>query len=301
MSFVSDLAIVLLNWDQAYQTLDSVKMISSWKRVNPLIIIVDNGSSYSDRAILQKGANVHHLILNSNNRGYAGGNNDGIKLALEKGCRSILLLNTDATVTEECVMHLISCLEMEPELGVVGPLLEQNEEVFCGGRNIGLYSNTKVIWRAVDDKREVIPVDYVSGTVFLARSKIINEVGFLEESYFFSGEVADFCKRTWTKGYRCAIYTRCTARHNTEQHFLRMTLYPYYSLRNRFLYIQKNVRYLSAILTMRWIISGMLSLIIAYLRGNRPLSRSLRLAIKDGVTGRFGNQNQRVSRIIYEK
>jgi GT2 family glycosyltransferase len=294
MLLSSDLAVVLLNWEQANQTLDAIQMVSSWKSLNPLIIVVDNGSSDSDRLILQKGANDQCLLFNSYNRGFAGGNNDGISFAISKGSSNILLLNTDATVTEDCIIHLLSCLEMNPEIGVIGPLLEVGGKTFAGGRDIGLYSDTQILFSNNKNVRDTIPVDYVSGTVFLARANVFKMAGLLTEDYFFSGEIADFCFRIRKKGYICEIYTKCKAIHKTELTFLRRTLYPYYSIRNRFLYVQRNTRYISELLIGKWVITGIIYSIMAFIRGNRLLSHSLLLAVKDGITGRFGNQHQRI-------
>jgi len=294
MKAASDLAVILLNWEQAHRTLDAVHRISAWKRVCPLIIVVDNGSSDSDKSILEKGVKGHHLIQNSYNKGFAGGNNDGISLAIAEGSTNILLLNTDVEVTEECIEHLLSGLETNHELGVIGPLLEVDGRIFAGGRNIGIYSNTQVLFSNYKKVGDILPVDYVSGTVFLARAETFTAAGLLAEDYFFSGEIADFCYRIRRAGYICAICTICTAVHNIETTFLRITLYPYYSIRNRFLYVQRNTGYLFPVLTAKWVMTGMMYSAIAYFQGKRSLSRSLMLAVKDGVTGRFGNQHQRI-------
>jgi GT2 family glycosyltransferase len=294
MVSLDDLAVVLLNWEHASQTLDTITMLSSWKGLHPLIVVVDNGSSDSDRSILQEGAKGHCLILNSYNRGFGGGNNDGISLALAKGRSKILLLNTDATVTEDCVLRLATCLNTNPEIGVISPLLEVQDKTFAGGRDIGLYSNTQILFKGNRTVRDITPVDHVSGTVLLARAQAYKEAGPLVEDYFFSGEIADFCFRIRRSGYTCAVYTKCIAIHKTEITFLRKNLYPYYSIRNRFLYVRRNKPYFSAVFVGKWIITGVLLSFEAYLRGNRSLSRSLLLAVKDGVRGKFGDQHQRV-------
>jgi len=294
MAAVDPLAIVLLNWEQARRTLEAIQMISSWKRLNPFIIIVDNGSSESDRLLLQKGAREHCLILNPFNRGFAGGNNDGIAEAIANGYSKILLLNTDVEVTEECISHLISCLELNPRIGVIGPLLEVDGKKFSGGRDIGLHKNTQIHFNTHKPVHSLVPVDYVSGTVFLFRAEIFKKVGPLVEDYFFSGEIADFCYNIRKEGYLCAICTKCSALHNTETTFLRRTLYPYYSLRNRFLYVSRNKGYVRVILLGKWVFSGICQSGLAYLRGNRALSRSLFLAVKDGINGTFGNQHERI-------
>jgi GT2 family glycosyltransferase len=289
-----NLAIVLLNWEQAHQTLEAIRMISSWKGMNPLIIIVDNGSSESDRSILQKGVNRHCLILNRHNKGYAGGNNDGVALAIAKECTKILLLNSDVGLGEECIGHLISCLEMNPDIGVIGPLLEVEGKTFAGGRDIALYSTTQVPFNKHKNAAAILPVEYVSGTVFLFRAEIFEEVGPLVEDYFFSGEIADFCYNIRKAGYLCAVSTECSAVHTRIATFHRNTLYPYYSLRNRFLYIMRNKQYFSSVLMLRWVISGIFYSSLAYLRRNRVLSCVLITAVKDGIQGTFGNQHKRI-------
>jgi hypothetical protein len=86
------------------------------------------------------------------------------------------------------------------------------------------------------------PVNYVSGTVFLARSSILREIGLLDEEYFFSGETADICKRARDRGHMVCVHLEAVAEHDTHRtpHHLRDTLYVYDNLRNRFLYVRKH-------------------------------------------------------------
>jgi GT2 family glycosyltransferase len=291
---VDRLAIIILNWGQARQTLDAIDMISCWKELNPFIIVVDNGSSESDRFLLQNSEKDYCLILNSYNRGYGGGVNDGISQAIARDCSKILLLNTDVEVTAECIRNLIFCLELNHRIGVIGPLLEVDGNIFAGGRDIGLYKNTHIPFNPNKMVHALLPVEYVSGTVFLFRSEVLKPVGLLVEDYFFSGEIADFCYNIRKKGFICAICTTCSASHNTKISSLRKTLYPYYSLRNRFLYISRNKSYIQQFLFGKWVIYGIYQSACAYLLGNRYLSRALLLAVEDGIKGIFGDQHERV-------
>lgn len=288
-----NLAVVLLNWNHSVETISALSRIRSWN-LDPLIIIVDNGSSENERKILQEMSEGIILIQNSQNRGFAGGNNDGIQKALETGYEYILLLNADAEVSGDCIEGLLSILENNHDIGLIGPLLKEGEDLYAGGRDIGLYSNTRIPYHDCREDIHMISVDYVPGTVFLVKSEVIRSIGLLSEDYFFSGEIADFCRRSRDEGYRCVIYAGCIAIHHIDKTKWRDLIYPYYSLRNRFLYIRKHAKYMWFLFFIRWWANGMLYKTIAYLRGNRLLACALNLAIKDGIQGIYGNQHERL-------
>jgi|GEM_PF-713644 len=288
------LAIILINWEHSRETIRVISQIHSWNRLEPLIIVVDNGSSREERDLLQKEAQGAILVLNSLNRGFAGGNNDGINRALTEKCDYILLLNVDAEITEESVETLLSVLENNPDLGAIGPILREGGNLFAGGRDISRYAHTRILYENRGSNTPLIIVDYVPGTVFLVRGEVFKNVGLLSEDYFFSGEIADFCYRCRVGGRRCGVYTGCNALHHIEKGIRRDTIHPYYSLRNRFLYIRKNCKNSGILLLVRWLASGMLHTTVAYCLGNRQLASILYLAVKDGIRGVYGNQNERI-------
>lgn len=288
------LAVILLNWNHSTETLDTLSRLRSWNNLNPQIIVVDNASSEHERDILLNQAKEENIVLNSENRGFAGGNNDGIRKVLEEGCAYTLLLNVDAEVTEDVIVSLRSILGNHPDIGVIGPLIQEGERIFAGGRDIGMYSNTRIPYLSEKMDAEVISVDYVPGMVFLARSDVFQKIGLLSEDFFFSGEIADLCRRCRDEGFSCAVHTKSTAIHHVEVGKLRNLIYPYYTLRNRFLYIRRHARYMRAMLFARWWASGVFYGTIAYVRGNRGLACALYLAVKDGIQGTYGNQHERI-------
>ena len=62
-----------------------------------------------------------------------------------------------------------------------------------GGRDIARHSFTRITMSPDDTK--ILPeypihaVDYVSGTVFLARSSVFKEIGLLDEEYFLTAKL----------------------------------------------------------------------------------------------------------------
>ena len=136
-------------------------------------------------------------------------------------------------------------------------------------------------------------VDYVSGTVFLARSSAFEQIGLLDEQYFFSGEIADFCKRARNAGHRICADLEVEASHDTgqTQAHRRQTLYTYYSLRNRFLYVRKHCRGRRLRYFIRWTGIGVSGFIKAIAAGNWSSARAILLALMHGILNRVGNQN----------
>jgi GT2 family glycosyltransferase len=98
--------------------------------------------------------------------------------------------------------------------------------------------------------------------------------------------------RAWKKGYKCAIYTVMKVDHELERdNPFRSSLYQYYSLRNRFLYIRKHHPNLKWILELFWTIWGMQRYARAALMGLSKESLAYRMAIADQARGIFGDRN----------
>lgn len=266
--------------------------ISRWSGLKAEVIVIDNGSTHEDLSLLRNAESRFQLIINETNLGYAGGNNRGITKALEEGFPYIMLLNSDASISERCAEQLLECMKHSPDLGVVGPLLEEGGVNYAGGRNIGVYSRTRITYKREDGHSERLPVDYVPGPVLLARREAFEKAGQLEEEFFFSGEIADFCRRVKLAGLKCGVYTGCRASHTPDTgSTMRETLYNYYTLRNRFLFIKRHFRYTKFFWILRWVTGGTVQIIIALLKGKRERAHALWLGLLDGVSGRFGDRN----------
>lgn len=55
------------------------------------------------------------------NRGYAAGNNIGIKAALKDGCDILIISNNDIIFQKNAIDHMADCLMKAPDVGIVGP------------------------------------------------------------------------------------------------------------------------------------------------------------------------------------
>lgn len=288
------LAIIILNWNNASDTINCVRTIEAWQKLEPTIWVVDNDSSDDSVRQLQQACPNIRLVLSERNLGFAGGNNLGVRQAMDAGATQLFLLNNDATISEDHVFQLVNTLETAPEAGIVGPLLRDPPPKAglqaAGGRNVAWHVNTHRL--DLPEGSNPFPVDYIPGTAVLISSVVFEEVGLLDERYFFGGEIADFCLRARRHGFACLIDPRTTAYHDTGRSSeLREAFYAYYFVRNRFLYVRKFYTLGKAPLLFYWSVFGLVSVARAIIEGRHARSRALWLALRHGLSGTFGDQS----------
>lgn len=290
-------AIVILNWNNASDTILTVQAIQRWTDLVPAIWIVDNGSEDDSVERLRQECPGIRLLLSDHNRGFAAGNNLAVRQALEEGqATSFLLLNNDAVIDEAGMEHMLDTLA-QPGVGVVGSILRDpppdDRLQAAGGRNPLWHIDTHL--RQIPDSSAPYPVDYVPGTAILIAAETFERVGWLDEAYFISGEIADFCFRARRHGYRCMIDPRATVYHDTGRSSeLRVAFYTYYFLRNRFLFLRKFGGAAQLPLFLYWGLFGLASVVASRLRGQQRRSAALSLALRHGWRGKFGDRSEEI-------
>ena len=117
---VSAIVLTYNNLALTKDCLDSLEMYSN--DVDLEIVVVDNASSDGSPAYLSSWAasrpNVK-LVLNSDNRGFAAGNNQGLAAATGD---YLVILNNDTVVTRGWARRMVNHFRNAPEIGILGPL-----------------------------------------------------------------------------------------------------------------------------------------------------------------------------------
>jgi len=221
-----DLSIVVLSWnvcDLLRQCLESVahdRLLSAdHPPLTTEIIVVDNASS--DGSVEMVRAEFPHvrLIVNQANRGYTGGNNDGIAAATG---RYVMILNPDTRVLDDALAAMVAYADAHSDVGIVGPqLLNPDGSVQPSRRRFptlmtGLFESTwleplaprNILRRyyVLDQPDDAIQeVDWLFGACFLVRREVIQQVGALDEGFFMYSEEMDWCRRIRQAGWK-AVY-----------------------------------------------------------------------------------------------
>jgi GT2 family glycosyltransferase len=201
--------IVVLTWNGRQDTLACLRSLKNVSYPNFRIIVVDNASSDGTAEAVRKEFPGVEILLNSSNLRFAGGNNAGIRRALEGGAEYVLLLNNDTVVKADFLGKLVSRVEGDERAGMAGPKI-----YYFSQKDLLWYAGGKIEWwkgwishkgvREVDRGQYDTPgeTDYITGCCLLVKRSVIERVGMLDESYFIYGEDADWCVRAARAGFR---------------------------------------------------------------------------------------------------
>ena len=116
-------SVIVLTYNNLALTQDCINSVEAHSDdVDLEIVIVDNASSDGSPEYLSSWAasrsNVK-LILNSDNRGFAAGNNQGLAAASGD---YLVILNNDTIVTRGWARRMVNHLRNTPEIGILGPI-----------------------------------------------------------------------------------------------------------------------------------------------------------------------------------
>lgn len=117
---VSVIVVTYNNIEYTRRCLESLELFSDWQNLE--LIVVDNASGDGTQDMLEKWAasgSARQVILNSDNRGFAAANNQGLAAATGE---YLILLNNDTYVTRGWVRGLVTHLRRNPGVGLVGPV-----------------------------------------------------------------------------------------------------------------------------------------------------------------------------------
>ncbi|MBO5372851.1 MAG: glycosyltransferase family 2 protein [Lachnospiraceae bacterium] len=120
------LGIVILNYQTWEISLRCMQSIADTKQdLACRIYLVDNASKASMPENIRQYIAEHEkeicFIQSPENRGYAAGNNIGIKRALEDGCDTLVITNNDIVFCKDSLQNFIKAFEKHKEVGIIGP------------------------------------------------------------------------------------------------------------------------------------------------------------------------------------
>ena len=109
--------IIILNWNNWVDTKDCLESLKTNGYQNCEVVVVDNGSDEKPEITNPK----IKVIYNKENLGFSGGNNVGIKYALENGADYVLILNNDTIASDDFLVKLVEAGESDKKIGFLGP------------------------------------------------------------------------------------------------------------------------------------------------------------------------------------
>jgi GT2 family glycosyltransferase len=209
MSGEPRVAIVVLNWNGRDDTLACLASVSRIVHQNLGVIVVDNGSSDGSVAAIRDRHPRVEVIETGRNLGFAGGNNAGIRRALELGADFVLLLNNDTEVDAGLVDAFVAAAHRHPEAGAFGARIYFHADPrriwHAGTRwNNGTAGFEQIGEGELDDGQRFAregETAYACGCAMFIPTPRLRQIGLLDERYFLYFEETDWCYRARAAGH----------------------------------------------------------------------------------------------------
>jgi GT2 family glycosyltransferase len=224
------------------------------------------------------------LLEARNNSGFSGGNNLGIRYALELGAPWILLLNNDTIVgcgaldrlvegAEGAAAHIAGCAIYE--------YADPSKAWYLGGEFSWWGDrDLKCLPKGVSEARGTIETDWITGCCMLIKREVFERIGLLDENSFLYCEDADFCQRAARVGFRRILVLGSQIYHKAGRSAgVETALARYHSTRSRVYFHRKHyslpahASFLFIFALSRWfkgccwLLQGRPDLAVATLRG----------------------------------
>ena len=221
------------------------------------VVVVDNASRVDVAAALSGTFPWATFLRAERNGGWAGGNNLGLKFALDGGADLVILLNNDTVVGPDFACRMVAAADAHPDFGILGPVIrflapphevQTDGVVFNGPARPGFFQRLAVPLPPAAPQATpggvqpdppggaaaVAEVDIVNGCCLMVRRAVVERVGLIDEAYFLVHEESDFCLRAQEAGFKNGVVAESLVWHKGSSSFQRegKRLQRYFDTRN---------------------------------------------------------------------
>lgn len=211
------------------------------------VVVLDQGSTDNTAAICaQYGVVLHQL---GRPHTYTQACNIGADLARRQGCKYVCVSNNDIAFRTDVLRDLHAAMERDPRLGIVAPaqiVYDRAYDVPVAAYRV-FWDLSKVHFQHDTDGAGPdalrLEADFCELTCALIRMSAIEDIGFLDDTYGFYHEDADFGFRLRKAGFACAYLPQ-----SQIDHFISSTISNEkalqkadYLLRNKRVFVQKHL------------------------------------------------------------
>jgi hypothetical protein len=199
---------VVLNWNNAPDTIECLESLRAATHPALRVLVVDNGSTDGSELTLRTRFPDLQFLQTGENLGFAGGNNAGIRRALDEGADLVLLLNNDTTVDPGFVDALVAAARSSPDAGMLCPKIlfhDRPDVLWYAGASFhpwlgwGRHRGHGQVDRGQFDRVE--ETARPTGCALLVTRALCERVGLLREDFFCYAEDLEWGLRARKAGF----------------------------------------------------------------------------------------------------
>ncbi len=207
------ITIIIVNYNAGEDLLTCLRSVYE-SQMNPMIVVVDNGSRDGSLERCKDAYPKAHYIINSRNVGFASGVNIGVRFALERGTSKVVLLNPDAVLGRDCLSLICKALD-DTTIGIAAPLIYKTQDKtlwFAGGR-VNFKKQRVEHHTSIPTRKDPQDTEFITGCVMAIHARAFQLVELFDEQFFLYYEDADFTRRTQDAGLRTVVVSEAVAWH----------------------------------------------------------------------------------------
>lgn len=204
------IGIVTVTFNSGKVLQDFFGSISKMNYDNYELIVIDNASkdsTISDVKEFQKLNSKVILVSNSDNRGVAEGNNQGIKIALENECDYIVLLNNDTVFEADLFSNMVNKMESQSMKMAVPKMLyfDEPNKLWCAGGSMKYWQAYAVSHHGLNEFdsekwSNIERISYSPTCCMVVSRDVFEKIGLMDPDYFVYCDDTDFCIRAQRAG-----------------------------------------------------------------------------------------------------
>jgi GT2 family glycosyltransferase len=205
-----DVAVVVLSWNGREDTLACLRSLAAVAYEPLTVIVVDNASTDGTSEAVRAGFPDVEIVRTEENLGFAGGNNVGIRRALELRADYVVVLNNDVAVDPAFVSALVDEAQRHPDAGALCSKIlyaDPADLIWFAGASFDPrsgYNGRQRGYRQRDDGRfdDVVETDRACGAAMLVPRPVLDRIGMFDEDLFLYSEDVDWSLRAHDAGFR---------------------------------------------------------------------------------------------------
>lgn len=304
-----DIAVLIVNWNTRALLAECLaSVVANSDGLCVQTVVVDNGSSDGSAAMVREQFSDALLIVNGENAGFVGGNNQAYA-ACDPHVRYVLLLNSDAALRPGALQTLVGWMDAHPAVGACGPLLLNPDgslqaswsrfptvgSEMRGGQDRRFLGERRPPTLTADAIRALPSgqaTDWIGGACLLVRRATLDrDLGgvLLDPTFAMYSEETDLCFRLKRAGWSVYFVPQAEAIHHGGQSSRQMALQTLALLyRSKVLFFQRHYGplpaaqlrvSLSLLAALKWLVLGAM--------GKTGEPRQRQRAVLDALRGRI--------------